>query len=101
MSRSFKKNPWFSDHKRKTTKENKQIANRKLRRKVIKFDCAPSRAYHKRANESYDICDWKGRWTKEEAKQAYANGSLSNYIYNHYPTMQDWLNYWAKCCERK
>lgn len=101
MSRSYKKSPWVNDHKRRTTKENKQIANRRFRRMAINDDRAPSRSFHKRYNESWDISDYCWRWTKEDAKQAYANGSLNNYIYNHYPTMQDWLNYWAKCCERK
>lgn len=101
MSRSYKKTPVVNDHKRKSTKENKQIANRKVRRMNKKLDGAPSRSYHKRATQSYDITDYAWWWTKEQAKKEYANGGLGNYIYNHYPTMGDWLNYWEKCVRRK
>lgn len=101
MSRSYKKNPWVNDHKRKTTKENKQIANRKFRRMDINDDSAPSRSFHKKYNESYDISDYCWRWTKAEAIQEYENDSLNSYIYVHYPTLESWLSYWEKCCKRK
>ena len=101
MSRSYKKNPWVNDHKRRWTKESKRIANRRFRRMDINYDGAPSRSFHKRYTQPYDICDFCWYWSERQAKDAYTNGELNNYIYSHYPTMGDWLNYWAKCAKRK
>lgn len=101
MSRSYKKNPWVNNHKRKSTKENKQIANRRVRRMNKNLDWAQSASYYKRQTDSWDITDYCWRWTREEARQEYECGKLSNYIYSEYPTVADWLNYWEKCCYRK
>lgn len=97
MSRSYKKSPWVNDHKAKSTKRNKQIANKKVRQS----DEEMSRSSYKKISESWDISDFRWYWTKKEAKSEYENGLLSNYIYKHYPTIQKWLNYWEKCCRRK
>lgn len=101
MSNSYKKNPWVNDHKRKVTKSNKREANKEVRRVAKKFDDVGQKAYYKKMTESWDITDYKQRWTKEEAKQEYENGELSDYIYKHYPTLEKWLHYWEKCCYRK
>lgn len=101
MSRSYKKNPFVNNHMRKGTKENKKIANKKVRRMNKNLSCAPSASCHKRQTETWNITDYCWRWTKEDAKKEYENGSLSTYIYEHYPTVEAWLNYWAKCCYRK
>ena len=101
MSRSYKKTPIVNDHKRKGTKARKQSANRKLRRMNKNLDGAPSRSYHRKANESWDISDYAWYWTKEEARQRYLDGGYNSYIYIHYPTLEDWLDYWEKCARRK
>ena len=101
MSRSYKKNPWVNDHKRNSTHQNKKLASRRVRRMNKNLDGALSPSYYKRITESYDISDYCWRWTKEEAKQEYENWGLSGYIYTNYPTLEDWLNYWEKCCRRK
>lgn len=101
MSRSFKKNPWVNDHKRNSTHNNKKIASRRVRRINKNFDGAQSPSYYKRMTQSWDISDYCWRWTKREAQQEYENGALSQYIYNRYPTVEDWIKYWDKCCHRK
>ena len=101
MSRSYKKSPIINDHRRRSTKENKQIANRRVRRMNKKLDGAPSRSYYKRATESWDISDYAWYWSKEQAIKEYEENELNKYIYKNYPTLSDWLAYWEKCAKRK
>lgn len=101
MSRSFKKEPVVNDHKRKSTKKNKQIANRRVRRINKKLTSISPRSYHKRMTETWDITDYAWRWTQRQAVQEYVDGSLSEYIYEHYPSLEAWLDYWERCCKRK
>ena len=101
MSRSYKKQPVVNDHKRKSTKQNKQIANRIVRRRNKNLMSISSRAYYKRMTETWDITDYAWRWTKEQAIHEYTNNSLNKYIYKEYPTLEAWLDYWEKCCKRK
>lgn len=100
MSRSYKKTPVVNDHKRKTTKDNKRLANRRVRRSKDS-EVLPMRGEYKKMTESYDISDYGWRWTRNQAKEEYASGKLSHYIYEHFPTVDSWLEYWAKCCLRK
>lgn len=65
------------------------------------LDWAQSASHYKRQTETWDITDYRWRWTKEEARQDYECGKLSDYIYDNYPTIIDWLKYWEKCCRRK
>lgn len=103
MSRSFKKHPFVTDNG--DTKKNKQIANRKFRRtaqsvrNMDEFICA-AKSIHKKHSESWDIRDYAWRMTKQEAIDWY-NTQATEYVLKHYPTLDKWLNYWAKCHVRK
>ena len=102
MSRSYKKNPFVTDHKCGTTKDNKRIANRIVRRRVNCLDeDMPARLQHKKMTESWDICDYKWYSTKEEAIEWYLHNCDNDYIKKKYPTLKRYLNYWEKCCRRK
>ena len=73
MSRSYKKNAVIKDH----TKNMKRICNKKVRKEKN----IPNRAYYKKANCSYKICDFIIMRNFEdvlasfyEEKQAFLNG---------------------------
>lgn len=40
------------------------------------------------------------RWTKEDAINDYESGEYP-YIQMEFPTLESYLNYWAKCVRRK
>ena len=104
MSRSYKKNPYVTDHKRRSTKQSKRIANRRVRQRLRFDEDMPVRSQHKKYTETYDICDYKWRMSKEEAIQWYESegfGIASNYFKERYPTLELWLEYWEKCYKRK
>lgn len=106
MSRSYKKNPVVTDNK--NSKDKKRIANQRFRRQINLDDDMPARPRHKKYTESWDICDYKWRMTREEAIQWYNEqlewqknkGSLV-YFLRRYPTLEAWLKYWEKCYRRK
>lgn len=98
MSRSYKHHPFITDNC--NSGYGKRIANRVCRRRLKNVDGAPPRSYFKRLTNSYDICDYKWGETKAEAIQWYET-QASDYIKKKYPTLEKWLNYWAKCYERK
>lgn len=103
MSRSYKKNPYVTDHKRRSTKQSKRIANRRVRRRLCNEDTL-GRIQHKKYTESWDICDYKWRMSREEAIEWYESegfGMASSYFKEHYPTLESWLEYWEKCYKRK
>ena len=107
MSRSYKKNPYVTD-KSAGTKSMKRIANRTVRRRVKDDEDMPARLQHKKMTESWNICDYKWRMTREEAIQWYNEqlewqknkGSLT-YFKKRYTTLEAWLKYWEKCYVRK
>ena len=95
MSRSYKKSPYVTDHHRKSSKINKRIAKD-----------MPARPQHRKYTESYNICDYKFRMSKEEAIKWYEkrikDDSLrGDYVRERFPTLESWLNYWEKCYRRK
>ncbi len=103
MSRSYKKNPYVTDHKRRSTKQSKRLANRRVRRRLCDED-ALGRIQHKKYTESWDICDYKWRMSREEAIEWYESegfGIASSYFKKRYPTLELWLEYWEKCYKRK
>ena len=104
MSRSYKKNPYVTDHKRRGTKQSKRIANRRVRRRLRDEDTL-GRIQHKKYTESWDICDYKWRMSREEAIEWYESKEreyhISHYFKERYPTLESWLNYWEKCHRRK
>ena len=102
MSRSYKKNPYATDHKCGTTKDNKSIANRRVRRMVVRMgENMPARLQHRKMTETYDVHDWKERWTKEDAIDFYLNGPHNEFVRNKYPTLKAYLKFWEKCSRRK
>lgn len=103
MSRSWKKSHFVVDHKVKTTKEKKKFANKRIRQDK-NFDT--NGAAYKKRFESWDICDYRYIWTKEEAiKSWYEEESphYTGYAWRHkrFGTLEKWLSYWAKCVARK
>jgi len=103
MSRSYKKNPYVTDHKRRSTKQSKRIANRRVRRRLCDKDML-GRIQHKKYTESWNICDYRWRMTREEAIEWYnyrSDNEASSYFLERYPTLESWLNYWEKCHVRK
>lgn len=97
MSRSYKKHPFITDHKRKVTKLNKQLANRKFRR--MGELCQGGN--YKKYSDSWNICDYKWWTTEKDAIDWYINVCDNSYIRGKYKTLEDYLNYWAKCAVRK
>lgn len=97
MSRSYKKHPWVTDHHVKTSQEMKRFANKKARNTNL-----PNKgSAYKKVFESWDICDFKWHTSWQESKEAYLNGELGNYIYEHYPTLKSYYRYWYKCHKMK
>ena len=97
MSRSYKKHPFITDHKRKVTKTNKQLANRRFRRMG---ELCQGGSY-KKYSDSWDICDYKWWTTEKDAIDWYINVCDNSYVRGKYKTLEDYLNYWAKCAVRK
>ena len=103
MSRSYKKNPYVTDRSQ-GTKPMKRLANQKFRRKIACDEDMPARPAHKKYTESYDICDYRWRMTREDAIRWYQNEmehEASEYFKKRYPTLEAWLKYWDKCYRRK
>ena len=103
MSRSRKKSHFVVDHTAKTTKKKKRLANKTVRRDK-NFDMSGS-AYKKRY-PSWDICDYRYQWTKEEAIQEWYNEESDFYKgwawrHSRFSSLEEWLSYWAKCVARK
>ena len=98
MSRSYKRSPVFTDGTRKTTKEMKRMANQKVRH--YKKGLPQGKAY-KKLFCSYDIHDYINYWSWSEAKSDYLSGNCSSYIYNRFPNLKSYYNYWSKICKRK
>lgn len=81
----------------------KKLANKRIRQDK-NFDISGS-AYKKRF-ESWDICDYRWIWTKEEAIQEWYAEELEDcprYAWRHanYSSLEEWLSYWEKCVKRK
>ena len=104
MSRSYKKNPYVTDGYDGDRKQDKRIANRKVRRRIKDDEDMPARLQHKKMTETWDICDYRWRMTREDAIRWYENEmehKASTYFKKRYPTLEAWLKYWDKCYRRK
>ena len=104
MSRSYKKNPFVTDHRCGTTKNLKRLANRTFRRKISCDEDMPARPAHKKYTESWNIHDYSWRMTREEAIEWYQykmEYEASELFKKRYPTLEAWLKYWEKCYRRK
>ena len=103
MSRSYKKNPYVTDHSQ-GTKYMKRIANRTVRRRIKDDEDMPARLPHKKMTESWDICDYRWRMTREDAIEWYETRSTydsQGWYAKQWPTLEAWLKYWDKCYRRK
>ena len=104
MSRSYKKNPYVTD-KSQGTKSMKRLANRRVRQRLKNSDKdMPARLQHKKMTESWDICDYRWRMTREDAIHWYENEmqyEASTYFKKRYPTLEAWLKYCERCYVRK
>jgi hypothetical protein len=102
MGKSLKKTPISKDNG-DSHKENKKIANRRVRSKLrnLEYEIKNGKSYRKEY-PSYDIADHIFYWSKEEAIKEYRNPDHS-WIYwdKEFPTLEDWLNYWEKSTIRK
>ena len=59
MSRSYKKNPGWSDRSRNGTKKDKRYANRKVRNSDLEFSKGST---YKKLSERWEIRDWNFRY---------------------------------------
>ena len=99
MSRSYKKNPIATDGHANSTKESKRFANKRVR-KTLDENSPKKGSFYKKLFCSYDIHDWKNRWTWNEAKESWEKGE-NTYLKNKYPTLKEFYRYWLKCCKSK
>lgn len=93
MSRSFKKSDWVKDP---NNKNMKRFANKKVRHS----NDIPSGGAYKKLFCSWNISDYKWRWTKQEAIREYNKGLHSKYL-DRFTTLEEYLKYWEKCVKRK
>lgn len=103
MSRSRKKSHFVVDHTARTTKKQKRLANKTVRRKKD-FDVSGS--VYKKIYPSWNICDYRYPWTKEEAIQEWYNEESPYYKgrawrHSEFASLEKWLSYWEKCVSRK
>ncbi len=95
MSRSRKKHTILKDGGR-SSKSDKQIANKIFRSKIKDLDYLPQKSLYKRFYEQYDINDWIHYWPLEEAIKDYETAEEDSYIKKHYKTLEDFIKYWKK-----
>lgn len=102
MSRSYKKNPYITGNRHRSSKIAKRRANKKFRHSIALEENILIRSKYKLYSCSWNICDYRWRITKKEAINWYFNGYNNNYIKNRYPTLNSYINNcWAKHCLRK
>lgn len=102
MSRSYKHNPFCTDHSKHSAKWAKKQANRKVRHSK---DFLNGNGYRKIYN-SWNIRDWIWRESKYDAMAWYAKISSEGYPYKFwtekYSTFEDYMNKcWAHDFYRK
>ena len=95
MSRSYKKNPFVTQKNNK--RKGKRFANKRVR-KVASEESLGGKSAYKKVYQTYDICDYCWYWTKEDAIR---NWYETERLQELYPTLEIFLEYWAKCAKRK
>jgi hypothetical protein len=93
MMHSYNRSPYIKDHNRK----HKRFANKRVRRHLN----IPSGSSYKRIYQSWNICDYKWLWTKRDAIKEYTLRCTNDYFKRQYPTLELYLDYWARCVRRK
>ena len=91
MSRSYKKHPWYTDGRNGQVK-SKRFANKKVRKYKNKIS---NGNFYKRLFCSYEIHDYKSRWSWQEAKKDYEND-----IYKE-RTLEEFYKMWIKLYRSK
>ena len=94
MSRSYKHQPIATDGSPRSTHQSKKLASRKVRQYLKSSDELLQGAIYKRHFESYEIHDYKFRYSWEEAKQDYFSGEFRHH--NRFPDLQDFYKWWRK-----
>lgn len=110
MSRSYKKHPYSTDGSPKETKKSKRIAAGRIRNINLDSDDADalsgkSARFKKINHDTFDIHDFRSRWTREEAIEAFENEKDPDKPWSwhsRYGTLENFLNrVWAKYNRRK
>ncbi len=110
MSRSYKHHPYSTDGSPRETKKSKRIAAGRIRNIDPESENADalsgkSSRFKKINHDTYDIHDFRSRWTKEEATEAFENEKNPESPYSwhsQYGTLENFLNrVWAKYNRRK
>ena len=94
MSRSYKKNPFYTDGGAGIPKFFKRLANKKVRKYHKKI--ANGNAF-KKINCSYDIHDFICYWSWKDALHQYYKDNC----YNRFSSEQELYNFWSKYHKRK
>lgn len=89
MSRSIKKFPII-----KQEKVNKKIWNKRMRRKSLDFNMRGSQ--YKKCMVNWD--NWQYPWFIERAIRNY---KTDRFLQKQFSSLEDYLNYYKKCCIRK
>ena len=92
MSRSYKKNPYYTDSVCGGTKKRKQMANRKVRHS----DDIPPHSGYKKLYCSWAIRDYVQRLPWEKAKEEWEIN-----LKRFYPSFKEFYLYWLKCYKLK
>lgn len=113
MSRSYKKNPICKDST-KSSKKNKQIANRIVRRRYKNAQNeidTNARGSYKKMYESWDIHDYITRWTERDAVESWNEEkthamSLSIPVeqygwHKKFGTLENYLKWWKRTYYKK
>ena len=122
MSRSYKKHPVCTDGHRRTTKENKQLANRSVRRRnkqivdgyftedprYTEMLTLDGKSYTRYWN-SWNIHDWISWWSMATAINQFEhpnwlyNPNIGGWFhpYDEYSSIYDFISYWEKYYKRK
>ena len=93
MSRSYKKNPFYTDRPR-GAKYWKRQANRRVRH----YRGTLANRRYRRLYNSWEIHDWVSRWSKAEAIHRWEH---PQHAYSEFNTRQEMEQYWAKYYRRK
>ena len=96
MSRSYKKNPIYTDGKNGQV-ISKRFANKKVRK--YKNKIAKGKSY-KKLFCSYEIHDYISRMTWEEAKREYEQDDY-NYYKNHNISLKEFYRRWRRAYKNK
>lgn len=107
MSRSRRKSQFVTDNHGHNFRRKfmKKYSNKSLRSRLKNSDELMQGSEFKKHFESWDICDYKYFWSKEDAIDTYyrrihENGKYGgvnrSWFARRYPTLNDWLKYYYK-----